>query len=98
MFQRQVASTNLGHGGALRHSTHQAPRTARRGHTVLLSCRVPALSRATTAPWTTAGLAEGAPGFSVLFGFAFKASFGVSETEFPLRSLFAVVSYVPDKA
>lgn len=92
MFQRQVASTNPGHGGALRHSTHQAPRTARRGLAVLLRCRVPTLKQA------AAGLAGGAPGFSVLFNFAFKASFGVSEMEFPLRSLLAAVSYVPDRA
>lgn len=53
---------------------------------------MPALKQA------AAGLAGGAPGFAVLFGFAFKAFSGVSEMEFPLRSLLAVVSYVPDRA
>lgn len=49
MFQRQVASTNLGRGGALRHSTQPGPRIARRGHAVLLSCQVPLLSGDTVA-------------------------------------------------
>lgn len=95
MFQRLVASTNLGHG-VLEKSTQPGPQNSAQGHTVLLSCRVPALSGDTVAcGWVTAGLAGGTPGFSVLLSFAFKAFFGVSEIEFPSRSFFASVSYAP---
>lgn len=73
MFQRQVASTDLG--------TWLGPQSSTQGHTVLLSCRVPALKQGHST-----ARAGGAPGLSVLFGLASKASCGVRETEFPLRS------------
>lgn len=88
MFQRQVASTNSGRGGALRCGTQPGPQNNTQGHTVLLSCRVPALQ------WghggTAAGLQQGVLEVflaSQCSAVAFKASSGVSEIEFPSRSL-----------
>lgn len=50
MFQRQVASTDSG--------TWLGPQSSTQGHTVLLSCRVPALKQghSTARSWAKAGL------------------------------------------
>lgn len=80
MFQRQVASTDSG--------TWLGPQNSTQGHSVLLSCRVPALRQGhhSTAAGPRQGLLEVLLASQCSSVFAFKASFGVHETEFPLRS------------
>lgn len=89
MFQRQVASTNSGRGSALRHGTQPGPQNNTQG--AHCSPELPSARSSVGTRWhrggAATGLAGGIPGFSVLCSFAFKASFGVSEIEFPLRSL-----------
>lgn len=89
MFQRQVASTNSGCGGPLRRVTQPGPQNNTQG--AHCSSELPSARSSVGTRWhcggAAIGLSGGIPGFSVLCSFAFKASFGVSEIEFPLRSL-----------